>query len=317
MTAIQTLQLAVALSLAPPNLASSPAAPVTARPDVAYVVSIPQPHTHVFSVEMRITDIDGDTIDVSMPVWTPGSYLVREYERHVVRFTASDVTGKPLSWRKLDKNTWRITNDRAASILIDYDVYAREPGIRWSFVNETGGHILGPSLFMHVVGATDRPTSVTFHLPQGWRIDGGIAPTGDPPVISARSYHDLIDTPLLIGCSEHDVLDPCPHRGHRAHRTRLERHNQRVTVKPPAAEVAGASREHEHLRMGGGIRTFLTAIVVGGNNRSVRIQQHGADRHVVVFGRSCGLLECQSHGCGLIHYSDASLYTPSSYGGIA
>ena len=69
--------------------------------------------------------------------------------------------------------------------------------------------------------------------------------------------------------------------------------------------------------MGGGIRKFLTTIVVGGNNLSVRIEEHGADRHVPVFDRSCGLVECQSHGCGLIHYSDASLYTPPSYGGIA
>ncbi len=200
MAVIRAVQFAVALSLAPSTLASSPAGQGTATPAVTYVVSIPQPHTHVFEVEMRISGTDAESLDVSMPVWTPGSYLVREYERHVVRFAASEAAGKPLTWRKLDKNTWRIATDRASAIVLKYVVYAREPGIRWSFVSETGGHILGPSLFMHVVGATERPTSVTFDLPVGWRIDGGIAPTGgNPYVVSARSYHELIDTPMLIG----------------------------------------------------------------------------------------------------------------------
>lgn len=213
-TLIQTLQLAVALSLGGPNLTSWSAEQATAGPTVDYVVSVPRPHTHIFAVEMRVSGVASGSFDVSMPVWTPGSYLVREYERHVVRFAAADASGKALAWRKLDKNTWRIDTDGAANIVIDYDVYAREPGIRWSFVNDAGGHILGPSLFMHVVGATDGFTSVVFDLPAGWRIDGGIAPTGEDSYrISAPSYHQLIDTPMLIGdfVSTEFYVDGIPH----------------------------------------------------------------------------------------------------------
>lgn len=213
MTVVQTFQLALAL-LAHSALTSSPAEQAGQTAPVAYVVTIPQPHTHVFSVEMRIDDAAADTLDVSMPVWTPGSYLVREYERHVLSFSAKDAAGKRLAWRKLDKNTWRVAAGRASGIAIQYDVYAREPGIRWSFVNETGGHIIGPSLFMYVAGATDRPAAVTFDLPAGWRLDGGIAPTGSNPYeIHARSYHELIDTPMLIGdfASTTFDVDGVPH----------------------------------------------------------------------------------------------------------
>ena len=167
---------------------------------IQYEVSIPQPQTHMFEVRMEVGGMGRSEVDLSMPVWTPGSYLVREYERHVVRFASEDGAGDPLAWRKVDKNTWRVQTGGAASVVAKYEVYGREPGIRWSFVYDEGGHVIGPSLLMHPVGFADLPAAVRFNLPEGWKLDGGIAPAaGDPFLISARSYHELIDTPMMIG----------------------------------------------------------------------------------------------------------------------
>ncbi len=186
----------VGLLTAPLSAANTP----PLEPSVSYTVTVAQPHTHLFAVRMDVADLNEAHLDVSMPVWTPGSYLVREYERHVVTFAARGASGQTLSWRKLDKNTWRILTPEAGTVTIEYEVYAREPGIRWSFVYAEGGHIIGPSLFMYVVGHADRLTSVRFSLPDSWRLAGGIAASNtDPHVIRARSYHELIDTPMLIG----------------------------------------------------------------------------------------------------------------------
>jgi predicted metalloprotease with PDZ domain len=174
--------------------------PAVAQLSVSYEVTVTNAQEHMLTVDMNIEGSDGTAIDVSMPVWTPGSYLIREYERHVTRFAATDGAGTDIPWHKLDKNTWRIEPNGAGSLVVEYDVYAREPGIRWSFVNSMGGHILGPSLFMYVIGHADLPSSARFNLPDGWRINGGIAPSADDPfLISANSYHQLIDTPMLIG----------------------------------------------------------------------------------------------------------------------
>jgi predicted metalloprotease with PDZ domain len=174
--------------------------PAPAQVAVRYDVTVARPHEHMFNVRMEIESSDGSPIDVSMPVWTPGSYLIREYERHVTRFTAAGDGGAPLHWHKVDKNTWRIERRGSQNVVVEYDVYAREPGIRWSFVNTLGGHILGPNLFMYVVGHPDLPSAARFNLPAGWRINGGIAPSAaDPFLITASSYHELIDTPMLIG----------------------------------------------------------------------------------------------------------------------
>jgi predicted metalloprotease with PDZ domain len=174
--------------------------PALAQLTVSYEVTVTTPHEHMFNVNMEIEGSGPAPIDVSMPVWTPGSYLIREYERHVTSFAATDGDGEPVPWHKLDKNTWRVEPRGAGGLVVEYDVYAREPGIRWSFVNSLGGHIIGPSLFMYVIGHADLPSAARFNLPDGWRINGGIAPDADDPfLISARSYHQLIDTPMLIG----------------------------------------------------------------------------------------------------------------------
>jgi predicted metalloprotease with PDZ domain len=181
-------------------IAATVIAAAAAEPQVAYTVTVAQPHTNMFQVRMEVSGISAPEMDVSMPVWTPGSYLVREYERHVKAFAAQDGDGRPLAWHKVDKNTWRIETAGIDRVLVDYDVYAREPGIRWSFIFDDGGHVIGPSLFMHVVGAADEPATARFELPQGWRLDGAIEPSAtDPYLISADSYHELIDAPMLIG----------------------------------------------------------------------------------------------------------------------
>ena len=58
---------------------------------VRYRVSMPRPHTHLFEVEARFPPLD--RLDAVLPVWTPGSYLVREYPRHVQDVSAVDAQG--------------------------------------------------------------------------------------------------------------------------------------------------------------------------------------------------------------------------------
>src|ERR1043165_4837429 len=77
-----------------------------AAPEISYTVSMPKPYTHLLEVEMRLR---GNTpparTDLIMPVWTPGSYLVREFERNVQDFDAKDAGGRALRWAKTNKNT--------------------------------------------------------------------------------------------------------------------------------------------------------------------------------------------------------------------
>ena len=88
----------------PANTQSSPAAP-----DISYTVSMSKPWTHLLEVEMRVRSNQmPSALQLNMPVWTPGSYLIREYERHVQDFDAKSTSGAALTWDKVNKNTWQI-----------------------------------------------------------------------------------------------------------------------------------------------------------------------------------------------------------------
>ena len=94
----------------------SPVAVKPVPPEISYTVSMPKPATHLLEVEMRVSWSQmPDKTELKMPVWTPGSYLVREYARHVQDFAVKDEGGGNLSWRKVNKNTWQVDTKGATA----------------------------------------------------------------------------------------------------------------------------------------------------------------------------------------------------------
>ncbi|MBC7921845.1 MAG: peptidase M61, partial [Ferruginibacter sp.] len=116
------------------------------------------PHTHYFGVEMRLSDLDKrEYLDVKMPVWTPGSYLIREYAKNVEGFVARDGGGNPLASEKINKNTWRVRTRSVAEVRVAYQVYAYELTVRTSFLDASHGYLNGASVFMYVDKMLDLP----------------------------------------------------------------------------------------------------------------------------------------------------------------
>src|SRR5579871_2949880 len=93
---------------------------------VRYIVRFPDPQTHYVTVEATLPVAGQPEAEVFMPVWTPGSYLVREYARNVEAITVTDPAGKPLHFEKSRKNRWRVETGGAPEIRFSYRVYCRE-----------------------------------------------------------------------------------------------------------------------------------------------------------------------------------------------
>src|SRR5712691_7962959 len=110
----------------------------SAPPEIAFTVSMSKPFTHLLEVEMRIKYASNAKVpaesDLVMPVWTPGSYLIREFERHVQHF-AADANGRALDWTKVNKNTWRVKTGGVRVWRATYRVYANELSVRTSELN--------------------------------------------------------------------------------------------------------------------------------------------------------------------------------------
>jgi predicted metalloprotease with PDZ domain len=180
---------------------------------IRYRLAMPEPHTHLFRVEILVPEAVGP-LELCMPSWTPGSYLLREFPRNVQEFTAEDDTGACLPWAKTDKNTWRVEAPAAGGVRIRYAVYANELTVRTSHLDASHGYVNGASVFLGVCGRENEPLELDVEPPAGWRTTTPLPGAGSATGFVAGSYHQLIDSPLEIGTHQLREFDAAgkPHR---------------------------------------------------------------------------------------------------------
>jgi predicted metalloprotease with PDZ domain len=129
-------------------------------PTIHYTVSMPHPQTHLFHVEVAVQGFGQASYDFIMPSWTPGSYLIREFARHVQEFQALDgASQQPLPWTKHSKNTWRVEAAEQASVVLRYKVYANELTVRTSHLDTSHGYFNGANLFVYLDGQRKHPVA--------------------------------------------------------------------------------------------------------------------------------------------------------------
>ena len=172
-------------------------------PEISFTVSMPRPDTHLLQVEMRLRAANGArlpaSLDLVMPVWTPGSYLVREYARHVQDFAARDSSGRELTWRKANKNTWRVETNGASEAQVSYSVYANELSVRTSELNDRRAFWNNGALLMHPDGHLAAPSTVRVRPHGNWKIATGLpAVPGQPDTFRAENFDVLYDSPFLV-----------------------------------------------------------------------------------------------------------------------
>jgi predicted metalloprotease with PDZ domain len=192
MTAIMTTALTSALEV--------PRA--QAEETVRYIVRFPDPQTHYVSVEAVLPAAGVPAVEVFMPVWTPGSYLVRDYARNVEAISVSDSAGKSLVFSKSRTNRWRVETGGAAEIRFSYRVYCREMSVRTNWVEDSFALLNGAPTFVTLVGGLARPHDVRLELPPQWKTTmTGLpeAPDGEAHHYLAPDYDTLVDSPILAG----------------------------------------------------------------------------------------------------------------------
>ena len=179
----------------PKASATEPAASV---PDISYTVSMTRPSTHLLEVEMRVKWSQMPALtELKMPVWTPGSYLVREYARHVMDFEVKDAGGRPLTWSKANKNTWAVNTGGEKELVATYKVYANELTVRTNELNDEHAFWNNGALLFFVKGQLKAPSTVKV-VPNGnWRVA-----TGLPPVAGAENTFRAPDYDILYDRSE-------------------------------------------------------------------------------------------------------------------
>ena len=129
-------------------------------PMLCYTVAMPQPTNHCFEVTAEIASGVGEFVNLVMPVWTPGSYMVREYSRHIQRLIAEDSNGQPLTCHKIAKNHWRIANPENTRVTVRYRLYANDLTVRTNHLDNTHGYFNGAAIFFYIPGHLEDPIDV-------------------------------------------------------------------------------------------------------------------------------------------------------------
>ncbi len=175
--------------------------------DLAYRIRPSDVRAHRFDVEIRIARSPSDRITLSMPAWIPGSYMIRDFARHLVRIGATTADGDTLELEKRDKQTW-VCDGVTGGVTISYQVYAWELSVRTAHLDRTHGYFNGPSLFLCVHEMAEQPCLVELLPPldddlRGWQVATSLLPLDARPSgfghYQAEDYADLIDHPVEMG----------------------------------------------------------------------------------------------------------------------
>src|SRR6185295_8636299 len=188
---------AAAFLLVVPFLAAAQTTPV----DISFTVAMPRPHTHLFDISVAIKrNTNGPPEErLVMPVWTPGSYMVREFARHVQDFAATDAAGQALKWEKTNKNTWRVATNGAREWRASYRVYANELSVRTSELNSSHAFWNNANLLMYLDGFLESPATVRVLAPDVWKVATGLpAVPGERNTFRAENFDVLYDSPFEV-----------------------------------------------------------------------------------------------------------------------
>jgi predicted metalloprotease with PDZ domain len=170
---------------------------------VDYRIGLEERNAHLVNVEARFA-VAGGEVDLKLAVWTPGSYLVREFERHVQDVACSTPDGGSLPVRKVDKSTWRVTAGEAKSLVVRYRVYANDLTVRSAHLDDTHAFLNGACIFLYVDALSKSEARVTVDPPRGWTVTTAL-PEPKQNTFVARSYDELVDSPFEIGT--HELLE--------------------------------------------------------------------------------------------------------------
>ena len=158
-----------------------------------------------FHVSAEFPTSGKDTLFVSLPAWSPGSYEIQNYARYVFGFGAKNAAGQPLRWDRGDKDTWRVVTGNTGSVTVEFD-YAADT-IDLSIARAAGdfAQFLGTNLFLFEEGQLGRAAEVRFHVPAGWQVTTALkGPVNG--VYRAADYHELADAMTFLGRYSLDSL---------------------------------------------------------------------------------------------------------------
>ena len=181
---------------------------------IRYRIVPRRPSAHLFEIDCTVDDPSPEGQRFVLPSWIPGSYLIREFARHVVAARAS-AGGRPVRLVKLAKDTWQAA-PCAGPLTMTIDVYAHDVSVRGSYLDATRGYFNGASVFLLPEGRAAAPCEIDIAAPahpggERWRVATTLPRDGAPPWGFGRhraaNHDELIDHPVEMADFQHCAFE--------------------------------------------------------------------------------------------------------------
>ena len=167
-----------------------------------YQIEFDDYRQHLIHVTLRF--VADPTQVLSLPTWIPGSYLIREFSKHIESVRAYDEEGRLLEIQKFEKNKWRLFNTDHELITVEYDVYAYDLSVRGAYVDQTRLYVNPACACLGLEGQEDKAVEVELFLPdelKHFQLATGMASKSLVKgrfTLKAKNYAELIDAPFEL-----------------------------------------------------------------------------------------------------------------------
>lgn len=242
---------------------------------ITYNISFPEAQAHYADIEMKISGLKQNELELKMPVWTPGSYLVREFERNIESLSAS-ANGKPLAAVKTRKNIWQLHTAGISNVTVKYRVYAFEISVRTSFIDASHAFLSSPDMFLYPGNMLHAPATIHIKPYKDWNtVSTSLEKVnGDAFTRYSPDFDILFDSPIEIGTQ--DVFDfdadgvhyeVCMQGGGSYDKDRLKKDLAKVVAQEVAIFGENPNKHytfivHNALKSGGGLE-HLSSTTLG------------------------------------------------------
>ena len=169
---------------------------------ITHTVSVADANAHLFRVELRIPRPAARQV-ISLPVWIPGSYLIREFARHLSEMQAQQGSRR-VALEQVDKTTWVAACKPGSALTVRYLVYAFDASVRAACLDAQRGFFNGTSLFLRALGFERETQRVVLRgLPRGWQVATTLpavaVDNAGKGAYEAANYDELVDHPVELG----------------------------------------------------------------------------------------------------------------------
>ncbi len=174
-----------------------------ANASVEVNISVEQAEHHLATVELKFEQVNENKINFYLPTWRTGRYEMLNLANGIREFSAKDSQGNVLTWHKIDKNTWQVSDAQNKKIILTYQVYANQLAKRTRHIDDSHAFLDSSSVVMYSKASRSSEHIVQLSVPKLWQSFSGLESGNNSHQFIAYNYDQLVDSPIESGINEH------------------------------------------------------------------------------------------------------------------